>query len=98
MFHIGQKVVCVDDDWSHPLRHEVMTVPQKNIVYEVRGFDPSAREADFIWLVEICNPPVYGAEPSFAATSFRPLISRSTESGMSILRGILNGQRIPENV
>lgn len=78
-FHVGQKVVCINDDWTHPLRRLVGTVPRKGAIYHVRGFDRFAPA--FIYLVEIVNmvPPTFTSEPAFLAESFRPIVERKTD-------------------
>lgn len=96
MFRIGQKVVCVDDenfvnyDPSSPS-------PRKGSLYTIRGFNKTG----LVLLEEVIGKPkqfkeFYG-EGGYFHWRFRPVVTKSTEAGMSILRGILNGQRAPEN-
>lgn len=97
MFHVGQKVVCVDDqNWTSPSL--TFERPILGRVYVVRGFTPTGtvKLEEIKGLVR--NWRYFYGEGGWLASRFRPVISRSTESGMSILRGILNGQRVPENV
>lgn len=84
-FHVGQKVVCITDDFWHPLAHLVPHLPRKGGLYHVRGYAPLIGDpcvmpgASFIWLAEIVNPGSSGQEPSFAAYCFRPVIERKTD-------------------
>lgn len=96
MFRIGQKVECVNDCAVPGKTWGGLPHPIKGQVYTIARFVPSIYKEDELCfdLVEIDR----GVPLGFVSWRFRPLISKSTESGMSILRRILNGQRIPENV
>lgn len=100
-FRIGQQVVCVDDTFSRRWVDEPGTpnLPKKGAVYHVRatfnweflnGYNPA------LLLVELVNPQ-YGwrlpfgrviCEHPFAARRFRPLIEKSANTGMAILRKV----------
>lgn len=83
-FHVGQKVVCVDDTptpgftWGtgwRPIKDEIYTIAAIGL----RGFHGpyqcvKLREQTGDW--------------RFKASRFRPLIQRSTETGMAILRKV----------
>jgi hypothetical protein len=95
-FHVGQKIVCVTDNWQHSMRHLVPNIPRKGGIYHVRGHDPTVVAPDcvgheYIWLCEIANPRVGLTEPSFLAAHFRPVIERSTD--ISIFTAMLNPRR-----
>src|SRR5258708_1625188 len=83
-FHVGQKIVCVEGEWRHPLVHLIPALPRKGGIYHVRAFDPwvepsSIQGCRYIWLCEITNPPIRGMEVSFAGFCFRPVIERKTD-------------------
>ena len=95
-FNVGQKVVCITDDWQHSMRHLVPNVPRKGSIYHVRGYDrvviaPDSVGHKYIWLCEITNPRVGLTEPSFLAAHFRPVIERETD--ISIFTAMLNPAR-----
>lgn len=76
-FHVGQKVVCVDDTNMRLEPQE--RGPVYGEVYTVRGF----YDCDGIWLSEIKNDPVVHTdgftESAFYIWRFRPLIERKTD-------------------
>ncbi len=86
-FHVGQKVVCVDDEWkdvnwkyipSRPVRGQVYTVRSVHITERTDGPEVS------MLLNEITNPivawPKIGkSEGDFPAYRFRPVIERKTD-------------------
>lgn len=112
MFRVGMRVICVDAKFPDPnggYGDEVL--PENRCAYTIRDIgihpDPAYQEFASVLLEEIVNKArpytntdriVRTFEPRFRATRFRPLVTKSTETGMSILRGISNGQRIPEKV
>lgn len=80
MFHVGQKVVCVDDTGDRVGRTE--TFPVKGVVYTIRACGQYG-----VHLEEIINQPQqyiqdYG-EVFFKARRFRPLIERKTDIGFA---------------
>lgn len=105
-FHIGQKVVCVDT-WNDDTLENQAVGPIKGIVYTIREigiFHPVQNDIVAVRLVEIQNPVhnvLWGNgtyEVCFGAFRFRPLITKSTETGMAIFKEILNTQKVPEFV
>lgn len=94
MFRIGQKVVCIDDDWSHPLDYLVTNFPKLNVIYTVRGFveDSTWQDRTFILLDEVVNPLIGGIEISFLAACFRPVVERKTD--ISIFHAMLNPSQV----
>ena len=76
-FHVGQRVVCVDGDFSRKkLRGE--TLPIKGVVYTVREAGiHDIYGLPYVRLVEIVNEPQeyrFGVtEACFRASKFRPL-------------------------
>lgn len=100
-FRVGQKVVCVKSRRYGGTGAEIM--PVKGNVYTVRGIDlnrPGCNCEVGLWLEEITNPPMdYRGgieECSFDATRFRPLVEKKTETGMAILREILDRETITD--
>lgn len=81
-FHEGQKVVCIDD--SFPANHRGI---RKGAIYTI-----AHTYERFVLLVEIPHQPTDG----WFAGRFRPLDQPSTETGMAILCGILNGEPVKE--
>lgn len=83
-FHLGQKIVCVNDAWVHPRVHELPHLPRKGAIYHVRSVEPSrcpGLDCQFLRLAELINPVMTGRdrEPSFAGDHFRPVIERKTD-------------------
>lgn len=97
-FRVGQKVVCISDDWfcQHPI-----VFPIKGRIYTVRGKNLEPHNAVSpvgLYLVEIVNT-VFGArENAFDAEGFRPLVEKKTD--ISIFTHMLSGSpvRISEDV
>ncbi len=102
-FHVGQKVVCIDANFS-PDWHTIpwsttgtlAILPTQGTIYTVRGskiwhFKDSGDQLG-LYLNEVVNPPgnfKWGKmEHPFAAWRFRPVVERNTEAGMAVLRKI----------
>ncbi len=96
MFRVGQKVVCIDDDWgSAPMGGQVQYLPTKNDVYTVRAITVNGNGKVFIRLHEIVNPQTdKHHEAEFWAECFRPVAERKTD--ISVFRKLL--QPNPEGV
>ena len=86
-FAIGQKIVCVCDDWKNPffrlsVRQTGERYPMKNGVYTVIGHD---------WLLLADRPGVMIAEVNndciWAEQNFRPIEPRKTD--ISIFQKLL---------
>lgn len=83
-FHVGQKVVCIDDSWTDlngrpDCRPED---PRKGSVYEIA----SIAEGVWLYLQEIPNGVGY------ESCSFRPVVERKTD--ISIFTKMLNPARV----
>lgn len=88
-WHVGQKVVCVDDTFPRTVMDWCNFLPVAGDVYTIRtmqvGMDGSCRGASeavlgFL-LEEFSNPPSsLGFEGGFKHTRFKPLIEATTES------------------
>lgn len=97
-FQVGQKVVLAVP-YGETAQFEAFlngdTLPVPNVVYTIKEIEwVAADEIVFIRLNEISNPiPDHmEREAAFNAARFRPIVERGTETGMSILRDLLNKQ------
>lgn len=77
-FHVGQKVVCIDDNFSR----KFVTNPVMSKIYTLREVYPFA-DGIGVLLDEIRNEPRqwsddYG-EPGFRASRFRPVVEKKTD-------------------
>lgn len=101
---VGDKVVCLDPTWGAdgPLQRMCCpNLPIKGRVYTIRTIESGVAviargEEVFIRLAEISNPAICGKEPVFFACKFRPVQPRSTETGMAIIRKILDQAPVKE--
>lgn len=104
-FRVGQKVACVNDQWSGNgyERSRGIGCPLKaGSTYTVSGFcvvDAFSMNGIFervqcLLLAEVGHPSGRG----FDARRFRPVVERGTETGMSILRELLNKTDKPVEV
>ena len=97
-FYIGQKVVCINDQRLIPDRmHPVSLWITKGSIYEIRWFGPSPDPAVLyeptVRLVGINRGEDASGNPDwfdlpFCAFRFRPLIEKSTEAGVEVLKQI----------
>lgn len=94
-FRIGQRVVCVAAPWMHVVPTP-WVCPDLNSVYVVREIlpRPNGRGAS-CRLIEIRNEPIYGREPAFCTSFFRPVVERKTD--ISVFTALLNTEQ-RENV
>ncbi len=91
MFEVGEKVVCVNDDFSATVRHIYRQLPRKDEIYTVRDVRIGRTQVtggDVSYLVllsELHNPddPYMrdgaGEEMGFRSDRFAPLIDTSVE-------------------
>ena len=95
MFHVGQKVVCINDDFSHfQWKISYASFPRKDVVYSIRavGEDlwlnlPNAIPTKdvTVWLNELINPPRFWNdvpipyEYGFPGCMFKPLEEKKTD-------------------
>jgi hypothetical protein len=85
MFSVGQKVVCVDDQWSDTVKQLYLQLPVKDSIYVVRAARVGVRADELIMdmrrvleqsilLTGLYNPTnKLGVEAGFAASRFRSL-------------------------
>jgi hypothetical protein len=92
-WHIGQKIVCIDDHYPNPPYYGEKT-PKKDSIYTIRGIcDSDVEEAPAFHLFEIVNKPniynrndgseVFG-ELYFWSFRFRPLQNLLSEDSVDI--------------
>lgn len=105
MFHVGQKVVCIDADG--PTFEGVPHVhwrPSEKIVngtiYTVRKVYVDSRGAPCLWLNEVQRSPEsqsrFGPTVGYGQHRFRPLAERKTD--ISIFTAMLTPNRVKELV
>lgn len=92
-FRVGQKVVCISDDWEFRARAYANTLPQAKAVYTVREILDLPTGCG-LTLEEIRDlvrwPDKPASEAAWTSRAFRPLIDKSTDTGMAILRKLLD--------
>lgn len=96
-FHVGQKVVCIGDDWCKADDYPAVIFPVKGSVYTVRDIDIDRYDGEaYLRFVEIVNLAYryryYFGETVFHHEAFRPVVTRKTD--ISIFTDILNTQRM----
>lgn len=93
-FRVGQKVVLIKDVWKDHLWMLIPNRPILGVTYTVRSCGISSSSGPRLLLEEISNPDgpwrCSIKEGSFPEQRFRPLIEKSTDTGMAILREILD--------
>jgi hypothetical protein len=93
MFHVGQKVVCVDDEFGFADRLSLRELPVKGNVYIIRdmplgmAIDGSRRIGLLLQGIKNNEGP-RGIEHCFNPMRFRPIVERKTD--ISIFRLLLN--------
>lgn len=89
-FHVGQKVVCVDDRWVE----DEPQLPMAGVVYTIREID-AGDDGLYFRLHELVNPVrkyrYAEMEASFEAAAFRPVAERKTD--ISIFRAMLEPKK-----
>lgn len=102
-FVVGQKVVCLIDEWSSSgvaslLAHAPHTFPQKGKIYTIRNIETFREGFVYLHFVEIVNPVIpffHGPwEQGWDYRRFRPLADRKTD--ISVFTALLTpAGRIP---
>jgi hypothetical protein len=93
MWYIGQKVVCVNDNWSYP-ETEGELYPRKDVIYTIRNIEQGLSLPQYVFLRfnELKNPvkqfKVRKCEVSFVETNFRPLEENKTD--ISVFKRIVD--------
>lgn len=88
-FTVGQKVVCVNDNWYLADMY-VDRLPKNGEILTIRSIQVGAVcDGIFLRFEEIRNPPrkfqEFFAEIEFDSISFRPVVSKGMETLMSLL-------------
>jgi hypothetical protein len=103
MFHVGQKVVCVSDDWHlNGERHPMPWLPVVGDVFTIRAIVPNEFQGGvaglrFAELVLSQHSRFDGnGEGAFIATHFRPVTEKPTD--ISIFTRILDRANKQERV
>jgi hypothetical protein len=96
-FHVGQKVVCVDDFFAPEMARLMVCLPVEGVVYVIRAIfegnsldDGRPEKTLALLLVGLVNPgpPLPGAkERGFNAKRFRPLDEVKKPEKALILQG-----------
>lgn len=103
--YAGQKVVCVDDtvrDRPPPgyTFSGDLDGLKAGAVYTVRRIGADWLDGEIcVWLDEIFRPPLEGEpeESGFSAFRFRPVQPKSTETGMKMIRKLLDSAPVKED-
>ena len=78
MFHVGQKVICVNQRWATIDKRR----PEKGCIYTIREIYTNGKDVGFRFF-EITNPPRQHAdgfaESAWHSRFFRPVIERKTD-------------------
>lgn len=98
VFYVGQKVVCIWDDWGQMDAGEI--APLKGSVYTIRQIDDEEPEGLYFTLEEIKNPTEeteeYGeGEAIFHQDGFRPLEYQSIKDLIARVISPDKTRRIP---
>lgn len=104
----GQRIMCVGCKgtpkplgfWEQWQKDWNVTTPQRGVVYTLRDIRMTLCGKAFIRVNEIRNPIIQfidapDDEPWWAAVAFRP--AQSTETGMKIIRSILDRAPVKED-
>jgi hypothetical protein len=103
-FHVGQKIVCINTKRLSD-RETIARFLSEGAIYTIRKvgecpYAPYRKWGPVVWLEEIIvnggNSERWPDFP-FAALRFRPLVEKSTDAGMAILRDILDRETIKDD-
>jgi hypothetical protein len=91
----GDKVVCLEGCWENELYGCKYLSPEFGAIYSIREIVPCTREdIPGLLFAELVNLPMKFEEglfePEFDARFFRPIQTRSTETGFALLKSLLN--------
>lgn len=106
----GDKIVCINDELDTyvvpgPLYKGGLDGLTRDVVYTISSFYKDIDGVPCIVVCEIDRPALDNYDfysiylnAGFAASRFKPVEKRSTESGMRILKGILKNKKASECV
>lgn len=86
-FRVGQKVVCVSDDWEE--EYPGTLVRKGDILTISRMLLCDEGKTVLLEFVEAFSPETDEWSAGYDAAAFRPLVERKTDTGMAILKSIL---------
>jgi hypothetical protein len=91
----GDKLVCVDDKWVFQGKPSLNETPKEGEIVTIVsiGEHPTASWNGCTFFVTICE-----YKWAKSCLNFRPVQTRSTETGMSILKSLLTGADIKGGV
>jgi hypothetical protein len=89
----GDKVVCVSEPTNSQFGSHTHHPLEVGSIYEIEGveIDPFYTKANGVGFF------LRGFDDGFGANLFRPVQTKSTETGMAILKNILNGASVKED-
>lgn len=96
-FKVGDKVVCVDDTSESTISW--LKSIKRGETYTVRWVGVRGKTGSICVRLEgVRRMNFSGEDVPLLASRFRPIVSRSTDKGMSILRGLLDKADKPVKV
>lgn len=102
--YVGQRVVCVSDDWGpYAARSEQRgtKLPSVNRVYTIRAIELVGGEIG-LYFVELINPKIAmnGTEQCFIAANFKPVDESRLDVFREMLKNVPNRKDVvrPETV
>lgn len=104
-FHVGQKVVCIDDSGHINANGRRGTwedgdAPKVGAIYTVRRSFTNEDGDAILWLDEIRRGPIarkeWGDDVGYGADRFRPVVERKTD--ISVFTAMLNPSKTREHV
>lgn len=97
MFRVGQKVMCVDADCMDNILEGIPARIVEGAIYSVTwcGQWKGKTCVRLAGIIRNREEPHYKNWP-FAAYRFRPIVEKSTDAGMAILREILDRESFDE--
>jgi hypothetical protein len=93
-FHVGQKVVCVDDKKMNAAASWSTELPTEGSVYTIRAV--AIRGEEYVRLIEFLMPSMSyrGEEGWFSADRFSPIVERKND--ISVFTEILRTAKEPK--
>jgi hypothetical protein len=90
-FRVGQKIVCIDDGLHPEAPYHTVGKPMltKGAIYTMAG---SAGRLSNYGRVPCILLKEFNWPKGYRVTRFRPVVARSTETGMAMLRPLLNSK------
>jgi hypothetical protein len=103
-FHLGQKIICVNDKWLAPFGLVPPILPKKGAVYHFAGVDVApGKLGGYLFVAEIPKeqniPPFFSVTVGYGAWHFRPLDERQTDISVfqKLILPVKSKERIRED-